>query len=375
MGNLEKKALILSCNTGAGHNSCAKAVKEAFENHGIICDTMDGLEMVSPALSQFLCNWHVRLYRHMPALSDLGYRFCEDHPELFYKKSPAYKILTSDAIKMQNAIEEGHYSYVICPHVFPALTLGHLHDDLDPAVKTAFIATDYSCSPITDQLNLDYYFIPDADLKDQFVAAGLAPESVIPSGIPVRREFYEKGNKEEAKKSLGLDPAKKHLLMMSGSMGCGPIEKITRVLMKRLDPSVNLTIVCGTNEKLTENLSDICQDSPNIHVMGFVDNICQLMDSSDLYLTKPGGLSTTEATAKGLPMVLVDAVGGCEESNLKFFLDKGTAISDSSPGELANACIRLLSDTEALEAMQKKCSEKPVENAAQKIFQTMTGIE
>lgn len=158
---------------------------------------------------------------------------------------------------------------------------------------------------------------------------------------------------------------------MCGSMGCGPLEKLTKLLAKQMDGSMALSIVCGTNKKLKEELTEKFGSASNIHIYGFVQDMNAMMDSADLYLTKPGGLSTTEAAAKRLPMVFIDAVAGCEEYNLNYFVSIGGAVTADEPEDLARLCIRLIKDSPKRKAMARALAASIPKNAAQQIYDVM----
>ena len=115
------KVLILSCNTGEGHNSCAAALEEECRNQNIPCATEDALRFISPEVSRFISNWHVRIYRHAPGLFRVGYRAAEDHPAQFHEGSALYRYLTQGAEKLCGFIAGSGYDTVICTHTFAAL--------------------------------------------------------------------------------------------------------------------------------------------------------------------------------------------------------------------------------------------------------------
>ena len=94
------QTLILSCNTGAGHNSCAQAVQEAYHSRGEICNITDSLQFISEKASTFISNWHTRIYRHAPRLFDAGYQRAESHEDIFCEGTPIYKLLSSGAERM-----------------------------------------------------------------------------------------------------------------------------------------------------------------------------------------------------------------------------------------------------------------------------------
>ena len=120
------KVLILSCNTGEGHNSCAAALAEECRHENIPCDTEDALRFISPEVSRFISNWHVRIYRHAPGLFRVGYRAAEEHPEQFHESSTLYRYLTQGAETLGGFIAGSGYDTVICTHPFAALMVSEV---------------------------------------------------------------------------------------------------------------------------------------------------------------------------------------------------------------------------------------------------------
>lgn len=369
------RVLILSCNTGGGHNACAGAIQEAFAEQGHLCDIADSLGFASDKLSKFMSWGHTAMYRHVPGLFRRGYGFAEKHPAMLNDDASVYRLLTGGTEQLRDFLQRGAYDTVICTHVFSGLLLNQTVKEYALRLHTAFIGTDYTCSPGTANSGLDRYFIPAASLAEEFIAQGVPARKLVPSGIPVRKEFYVRQDRAEAKRKLGIDPKHTHLLMMCGSMGCGPMERLTRLLSEGLQKDMELTIVCGTNQKLQTELEEEIPERPNIHIRGFVTDMAALMDSADLYLTKPGGLSTTEAAAKDLPMVFIDAVAGCEAYNLQYFVQTGGAVTADSPEELSRLCLRLLADEKRRRQMASALAALPRQNAAQCICSTMHALQ
>lgn len=369
------KVLILSCNTGEGHNSCAAALEEECRNQNIPCDTEDALRFISPEVSRFISNWHVRIYRHAPGLFRVGYRAAEDHPAQFHEGSALYRYLTQGAEKLCGFIAGSGYDTVICTHTFAALMVSEVVKTHLPNLKTCFIATDYTCSPSVKDSSLDRYFIPASSLSGDFLGGGVTSERLRACGIPVRQMFRSSVRKEDAKRAFGIPADHKHLVMMCGSMGCGPIMSIARRIGRDLPDDQDLTIVCGTNKQLYRRLQRRFYDAKNVHVRSYVKDMALLMDSADLYLTKPGGISVTEAASMRLPMVFIDAVAGCEEYNKDFFLRTGGAVTGQTPKEIARTSLRLLSDKDTLEKMGDALDAAVPHNAAANILSEMSEAE
>ena len=367
------RVLILSCNTGQGHNACGAALEEVFSAHGDTCEMMDGLKFLSGGVSRLASNWHTRIYRHMPFLFRSGYRYAEEHPALFQEKSAVYRLLAAGEEKLYRFLQEHPYDAIICAHVFPGVMLTALQQHHQLACKTAFLATDYTCSPIVGECEMDWYLIPDDALADDFVYCGVPRERIIGTGIPVRSAFLHREDREAAKAALGLDAAGKHLLVMSGSMGCGPIGQLMEYLDRSLPRDVAVTVVCGTNRRLQTALTRRFSGRPQFRILGFTDQISRLMDSADLYLTKPGGISVTEAAAKGLPMAFVDAVAGCESYNMHYFIERGGAVTADTPEGLADICTQLLKDDQRRERMSRRLEELQIGGGAEKIYEILAG--
>ncbi len=348
------KALILTCSTGEGHNSVAAAVREAFTEHGASCDVADALGFLSEKASEAICRWHTRLYRHMPSAWRVSYHLLEQHPSTGEERNLLANILALGTEKLHALIAREDYDCLVCPHVFSALMvtrLRSLHPEL--ALGSSFIATDYTCSPFVENCRMDCYFVPSPRAAEECVQAGVPEErvEVIP-GVPVRRAFYQRVDKTEARRCLGLPESGKLVLAMCGSMGCGHLDELAERLAYRLPEGDALAVVCGTYTHLQKKLEREFADRPDVFIWGYRDDIPLLMDSADLFLTKAGGVSTSEAAVKGLPMVLVDAISACEGPNLRHFCATGGAVTAPDPEALTELCLRLLADGGQLEKMR-----------------------
>lgn len=356
------KILILSCNTGQGHNSVANALSEIFEANGDSCEILDALAFISDRTARFLSWGHSYMYCHFPRLFEVGYDAAERHKIALEDGSAAYRFITKGACALYEYCIKGQFDAILCTHVFSGLMLTEAKKLPGLTALTYFVATDYTCSPGALDSSLYAYFIPDASLAPEF-----GSKNLIPAGIPVRQEFFSAVPKAEAKRILGIPESAVHILMMCGSMGCGPMEELTDLLLKRLPTDCQLSIICGTNQRLNKKLAELTANCDHIHVHGFVDQVPLFMDSADLYITKPGGISTTEAMIKNLPMVLVDAVAGCEDYNMQYFTECGGAVAAKDPETIAMLCLELI-ENEARRRIMSGCLSSRKTNAAQTIY-------
>jgi len=363
------RVLIVSCNTGEGHNSCGKAIREELLDRRIPCDMEDAFRFISAGFSRLLTTSFVCVYRHLPGLFRFGYRYSEGHPGVFRDRSNVYRLLTSGAERLGRFIREGGYDTVVCTHVLSALVVTRSLADCPSPPRTYFVATDYTCSPSCGESSLDTYFIPDASLTEDFVRSGVPAEKLMASGIPVRRDFFQHEEPGRAKGAQGLPPDCRHLMVMCGSMGCGPIRELIKELARCLPENSAVSVVCGTNRRLARSLRREFKADLRIRIFDFVQEVSQLMDSADLYLTKPGGISVTEAACKRLPMVFVNAVAGCESYNMQFFIQRGAAVTADTPAALAKTAAALLGDEAALQRMRDAFPSIP--SPAERIVQQM----
>ena len=161
------------------------------------------------------------------------------------------------------------------------------------------------------------------------------------------------------------------MVLMCGSMGCGPMRRLAHSLARVLLPEEELTVVCGTNQRLLCDLRKSFRKAANIHVRGFEKNVPWLLDSADLYLTKPGGISTTEAAQRGVPMVLIDAVAGCESYNMEYFVGQDAAANGKGVYETVAVAKALLRDPARLAVMAKNAKGAVPAHAAKTIFDTL----
>ncbi len=361
------RTLIISCTTGEGHNSCAKAIKEVYNANNEVCEIVDGLSFISKGLSRFAEKGHILLYRHFPKIFDLGYKLSEKHSSTFAPGSIIYKIFSKGALRLRNHIVNNDYDTVICTHPFASVILTEMQNRYALPIHTAFVATDYTCCPSVKDSSLNIYFIPDKKLIDTFISENITEEKVFPVGIPIRQNFYKNIDKADAKRQMNVSPNKKHIVMMCGSMGCGPLAKLAVAVASSMSNDCELTVICGTNEKLRKSLAKKSSNIERLHICGFLNNMSTVLDSADLYMTKPGGISTTEAVAKRVPMLFVNTVAACETYNLRHFLAYSVANSGKNVKELTEKCLKILNDEALLRDFRQNLSNIPLINTSERI--------
>ena len=342
------RVLILTCNTGGGHNAVAAALAESFRRLGVSSDTADGLSFISQKASRFVSKWHTRFYRRYPKLYKAGYMSAENDAESNDRDNPVYRYMARGARRLDRAIQDGGYDAVVCVHVIPAMMMTELRRQHETGPVFCFVATDYTCSPTVGGCTPDVCVIPHEELAEEFVSCGIARETLLAAGIPVRAVFRERGDRADARSELALPPEGRHIVLMSGSIGCGPMADIAAELEKRMERGDFASVLCGSNRQMLYALRR--RGFRRVEAVGFTNRVHRYMDSADVLVSKPGGISITEAGTRGTPLLLADMVGGCETRNQEFFHARGWA-ETCQPEDMADAALALLDRPERRQAL------------------------
>lgn len=319
-------ALILSCSTGGGHNAAGSAIKEELSARGHHVVMMDPYALVSHKLATEIGNVYVKLVQRAPRVFGFVYSLAG----LVRKipgQSPVYYANIQVAKKLEHYLEEHHFDVIVMPHLFPAELITYLKKRGVSVPKSVFIATDYACIPFTEETNCDYYVVPGESQIPDFVKKHIPREKLLPFGIPVGRAFDRQMTKAEAREELGLDPNRKYFLLTGGSIGAGDIQKAIRVLrsyIRKKDINGRLIVVCGNNKKLYKKLNFRYRNK--LILLERTKQMALYMKACDIFISKPGGLSSTEAAVVGVPYIHITPIPGCESYNMRYFSKNGMSI-------------------------------------------------
>ena len=313
------KFLILTVTTGQGHNQTASALKDEIESRNHEVNVLDVFEYISSALKSSVSFGYLFSTSVSPKTYGKLYRMFEkkDSDNITALK----KILTSR--KMTEYINKESPDVIILTHVLAAFTFSY--ENLEKKPITAGIITDFTIHPTWNDTRLDYYVLPDEMLCFQGRQKCLCGE-LLPFGIPVKKEFSEKTDKKTAREMLKI-PDKTTVLVMSGSMGYGKVYK-NLIRLNAMSEDFNIITVCGNNDDLKDKI-DKGLLKKIIRNYGYTNEIPLLMDAADVIITKPGGITVSEALAKRVPMIIANPIPGHEERNCEFLLNVGAAIKSS----------------------------------------------
>ena len=305
------KVLILSCGTGGGHNSAAKAILEELLSQGLEADFMEYLEIINTNLKNKVNEIYLKSTNNEGKTFKVAYKLGEIYQKTNIK-SPVYGLNQLNKNKLYDYIKRNGYEYIITTHLFAAQALTAIKKE--HRINFTAVATDYVCIPFWRETNPDFMITPSDELKSSFIDQGVKENKLIPLGIPVKRAYSEDYDINDCKKKVGLDINKRYVLLLTGSMGFGNVEEIVDELKNNIN-RINLIVACGTNKELYEKLNK----KDNVIPLEFTENIDLYMKSSDIILSKPGGLTTTEIAVLGKPFIHTMPIPGCENYNANFF--------------------------------------------------------
>lgn len=354
------KVLICSSNTGEGHNYCSKALQAALSARGIESDIIDTLALAGHRISHiaakaYLFSSKSNLFRTVYTLGGLVDKLLQGKGT----KSPVYVVNSVYSKHLYNLIVYNGYDAVICPHLYPSETLTYLRRTDGFEIPAFYVATDYTCIPFISETELDGYIIPHRDLAAEYTENDMPADKLYPLGIPViESKFTTRLEQPKARKKVvaefNLPNSRidgRWFLMMSGSMGHGNLEGLVQELINRCDERDKVICVCGRNKKTFKQLKKRFAHEGRVVPVGFTNEISLLMDASDVLLTKPGGITSTEACIKNIPVVHTEPIPGLENHNVDFFVSHGMSCTAPTVGEQADLAFRLCASAEMRERM------------------------
>lgn len=359
------KILILSCNTGEGHNAAGHAVEEAALARGHEVNFVDAMQLGKRHTSRLISGLYIGIVKHLPwffgFIYKLGMLISNRH-----FKSPVYWANAKLAKPLASLIEEGNYDIVVMPHLYPAETITYMKKHNMLPVKAVAIGTDYTCIPFWEETNCDYYIIPHEDLVDEYIKRGVPKEKLLPYGIPVRHAFANHTPKDIARRKCHLDADSPTFLIMSGSMGFGKLAVFAAELALRCRNGEHIVIICGNNAKIERILRKEFHFNKRVHIIGYTNHVSLFMDACDVIYTKPGGLTSTESLVKNIPIVHTAPIPGCETANLQFFGARHLSVSSKHLAKQVQLGKALIENDSLREQMSEaQCRERKPEAAMQ----------
>lgn len=336
------KVLILTCSTGEGHNSAARAIETILCQKGITCEVADPVSFQSERMQRMVSSIYNNTIRKKPAVFGAVYKLGDLYSSSKLP-SPVYYANAHYSDSLKKYITENKFDAVVCTHLYGMEAMTAIRKKDTFPVPCYGILTDYTCIPFLDETNLNGYFVPTQEVKKRLIEKGIPEESIWISGIPVDESFRFHPSREEARYSLQIPDEKKVFLVMTGGVGCENMESLCRQLMKELTDNCMLLVLAGKNQELQDRLNEQYRDNNRIQTVSFTREVPLYMAASDVLLSKPGGLSSTEAAVANIPLIHIHAIPGCESRNAEFFSKCGLSFCAKNDAD-AVKCAKTLAD-------------------------------
>lgn len=349
------KVLVLSASAGAGHLRAADAVLKAIQESNAAREArhIDALEYTNKVFRHLYSKAYIELVNAAPDV--LGWLYDQlDKPWKNERRRLALdKLNTRPFVKM---LEEYQPDIAVCTHFLPAEIISWLKARNRLRCRQAIVVTDFDVHAMWLCHHYEHYFVAMDETREHLVRLGIPAEKITVSGIPIDPVFSRPRDKSEARVRHGLATDKTTILISAGGFGVGPIEHLLKSLTG-LRHSAQIVAICGRSEELRARVERLVSRHPDRHpvtfkVVGFTQEMDEYMAASDLVVGKPGGLTTSEALARGLVYVIVNPIPGQEERNSDHLLEEGAAIRCNNLPVLAYKIDRLLEDPRRLSTMQ-----------------------
>lgn len=346
----KKRILILSASVGSGHVKAADALAKSFRARPDVEEVLvdDSLDHTNVLHKQLYSTLYKRLSAALPQFLGWWYESSDD-PWVSDKSRLALDL--PQALPLINLVRDFKPDSIICTHFMPAGVLSYLIGTGRLEAELGIVVTDYHFHAFWITRAFHWYFVAQEEDKIHMEGLGLPGERIHVTGIPVEPEFSKPVNQAEVLRRYQLDPLKPTLLIAGGTLGLSPAMAVVKRLLQ-LDRDFQTIVACGKNEDLKRDLEDLTADRKDrFRILGYTNEMPDLLGAATLLLSKPGGLTTAEALARGLPMVVLDPIGGQEERNSDVLLEAGAAIKCTEVTVLNHKLKRLLDDPARIVAM------------------------
>lgn len=350
------KVSILHASAGQGHKRAADALAKAFrsERRDSVVSVQDVLDFTPLVFRKTYAEGYLRIVRRVPELWGYMYSQTDRKSVLPWRRKVRSAFNKVNARRFLRFCDEFEPDIVVCTHFMPLEVLSHRGRGRCGSAPLFCCVTDFAVHSLWITENVDGYYVATDEGKRQLVRRGQRADRVVVSGIPIDPVFATSEPKAVARRRLGLNPTLSTVLVLSGGFGVGPTTNLVRAF-RETPIDGQIIVVAGANEKLRRQAQAEASRSrtPTV-VYGFVNNIHEMMDAADLVITKPGGLTSSEVLAKGIPMMIVDPIPGQEQRNCEYLLEAGAAVRLFDIEDAPHKVNRLLRDRSLLAEMRTR---------------------
>jgi len=327
-------------------------------------EVVDSYRYAASIFSKVVSDGYIGMVKTIPQLYGVIYDRAERA-----KQAGGFRVWAAEftARNLQGLLAKMKPSAVVCTHAFPCNAMAAYKRLFDPAIPVLGVVTDFVVHPFWIYKNIDAYAVATAEERATMIARGIDPDRIEITGIPVDPRFGRVRDRNAVRRELGLPLDKPVVLVMGGGLGLGPIATTARALAEN-GRDLYAVVIVGRNARLQRRVADDAARVPyETRVLGFVDNVDAYMHAADVLVTKPGGLTISEALVANLPMVLMRPLPGQEERNARYLVQRGAAVRARRAADLARTVSALLDDETRRSALREAAAALGHPDAAMRI--------
>ncbi len=371
------RVLILSASAGSGHVRAADALHKVCARHWRVGEVvnLDALTYTNKLFRDFYSKLYLALVREAPTFLGWWYETSDEPWKTDKMRFMLDRLNTGPLVKL---IKRLRPDITICTHFLPAEIISHLIEKRVIQTRLSIVVTDFDFHAMWLSRVFHHYFVALEETRVHLKMMGMPAERVTVSGIPIDPAFAERFEPRAARRALGLAEDRPVILVSAGTFGVGPAQHVARVLAE-LNTPAQIVVVCGKSEELKRRVEAQAASTPRPHlefrVQGYTDRMQDWMAAADLFVGKPGGLTTAEALARGLPFVVFSPIPGQEERNSDHLLEKGVAIKCNEVTTMPYKIDCLLHDPVRLRHMRAAARRMARPHAASTIVRTLLYLQ
>lgn len=348
---MSKRILLLFISEHSGHHCASRAIEKALR---IIDPTIEALNINSfnytnPILEKIINQAYMGVVKRTPDIWEYLY----DNPKVLKNTQKLRAMIHRfNTGKLKFLLDEFKPDVIICTQAFPCGMIADYKKSLNLQIPLIGVLTDYAPHSYWVYNDVDKYIVPSAETGKKLIENGIDPAKIEEFGIPIDPMFCDGHGKEELCDKMGIDQDIPCVLVMGGTQGLGPIKNVAK-LLDASDLNLQVIIATGTNKKVYNWLRSR-HFKKKFTILPFAANVNELMRVATIIITKPGGITTAEALAAGVPMLILNPLPGQEAMNTRFLLKEGVAIKAESPEDVVVVLEELLYNESKLKVMSQK---------------------
>lgn len=361
----------MSVSAGMGHIKAAAALEKTFaadESVGEVINN-DALQYTNKLFRDFYSTFYASLVKSAPNFLGWWYKASDEPWRTDAMRHMIDRLNTKPLVRF---ILDFDPHIIVCTHFMPAGIISHLIATEQLQTQLSIVVTDFDFHAMWLSRAFHRYFVALDETKAYLQMLGIPTDRITVSGIPIDPAFGEPIDRTQECAQLGLDPAKPILLLSAGALGFSPTDFIMEQILP-LSHRAQILVVCGRNEELRRRVEQRVRDQQNtsVRVLGYTDEMHRWMKTADLFIGKPGGLTTAEAVASGLPMCVFNPIPGQEERNCDHLLEAGIAVKCHDLITLPYKISKLLDDPARMAQMKLRALSFAKPDAAQTVVRTL----